>query len=116
VAAACALLPEERRSLGEPPVQRARQFAVFELDNSLCSLEMARTYCALNQQNPALMLPHSISSTDHMLKGKVSFLRAKWSQEMNSAECESITRSYAQAAALFSNPGKAFFAMASFAD
>jgi hypothetical protein len=27
------------------------------------------------------MLLHSISSTDHMLKGRVSFLRATWSQE-----------------------------------
>jgi serine/threonine-protein kinase ATR len=36
---------------------------VTELDNSLCSLEMARTYWVLHQQNPALMLLHSISSS-----------------------------------------------------
>jgi hypothetical protein len=68
---------------------RAKPFPSFEIDISRCSLETAKAYWDLQQQNTTMILLNSIgiaSSADQNFKGKVSFLQAKWSQEMNSAK------------------------------
>jgi serine/threonine-protein kinase ATR len=96
--------------------ERARQFASTETDTAACSLEMAKTYWDLGRHNKAITLLDSITSQESTLRGKVSFLRAKWAQEAQSAEAHAICKNYADSATLLPNCGKAFFAMASFAD
>ena len=94
---------------------RARKHALLADDINRCLLETALTYWDMKQNDQALSILNTIK-TDGRLLGEVDFLKARWSEELQSAESHRIMEYYVEAANLLGNSGKAFFAMANLAD
>lgn len=95
---------------------RARTFAHLSDDIDRCRLETALNYWDMNQNDLAMSILNTIETKESRLQGKVKFLKARWSEELHSAESHTIMEYYVQAAEQLGNSGKAFFAMANLAD
>ena len=93
---------------------RARKLTKDENDVN-CIMELAKVAWARNPSDGAIKLLDSAAKTPEVM-AKVSFLRAKFLDELNSLDADGISKLYSQATESLETAGKAHYQLATLTD